>query len=419
MCASKSVSRISALSEIEFEVQSFLIDRRARGLAETTIGYYECKLAYLRQYMSAEGLLRIDQLTAQHIRVLLLEYGRDHTPGGVAAVYRAIKAFLLWYEMEADLANWRNPIRRVPQPKVDVEPLEPVSVETIRALLATCKTRSLSDVRDRAILLALLDTGLRAREFTSLSYGDLDLTNGSALVRRGKGGKARVVFLGRRALRAYSAYLRRRGVVDECAPAFGTLDGDRLSYSGLREILRRRARRAGVAEPSLHSFRRAFALSCLRNGMDVYSLQRLMGHADLSVLRRYLAQTTEDLMASQVSSVATKRSGRGLSGGASVSIGVVGPFAIREGAEIACDFVRACVLQGLAAAAITDCQESGIPKPWSSTKLLHLGQSLQTSSQSTVPGVLWAGEPVQFEFEPLVDAMNIRIWGEPADCLYG
>ncbi|NLF02023.1 MAG: site-specific integrase, partial [Anaerolineales bacterium] len=47
--------------------------------------------------------------------------------------------------------------------------------------------------------------------------------------------------------------------------------------------------------PTLHSFRRAFALACLRNGIDVYSLQRLMGHADLSVLRRYLAQTEADL----------------------------------------------------------------------------------------------------------------------------
>jgi len=302
MCGSEKVSRISAFPEIEFEVQSFLIDRRARGLAETTIGYYECKLGYLLRYMSAEGLSQVDQLTAQHIRLLLLEYGRSHTPGGTAAVYRAIKAFLRWYELEADLASWRNPIRRVPQPKVDIEPLEPVSIETIRALLGTCTTRTLADVRDRAIILALLDTGVRAREFTCLSYGDLDLLTGSLLVRRGKGGKARTVFMGRKTLRAYMAYQRRRGMVDESSPAFGTLAGERLSYSGLREIVRRRARRAGIAEPSLHSFRRAFALSCLRNGMDVYSLQRLMGHSDLSVLRRYLAQTTEDLMASHRSS---------------------------------------------------------------------------------------------------------------------
>jgi len=69
----------------------------------------------------------------------------------------------------------------------------------------------------------------------------------------------------------------------------------RLSYSGLRDIVRRRAERAGVRAPTLHSFRRAFALACLRGKMDIYSLQRLMGHADLTMLRRYLAQTVEDV----------------------------------------------------------------------------------------------------------------------------
>ena len=58
--------------------------------------------------------------------------------------------------------------------------------------------------------------------------------------------------------------------------------------------MKRRASLADVPAPSLHSFRRAFALECLRNGMDIYSLQHLMGHADLQILRRYLAQTDQD-----------------------------------------------------------------------------------------------------------------------------
>jgi len=74
-----------------------------------------------------------------------------------------------------------------------------------------------------------------------------------------------------------------------------TDEGARLTYAGLRQIVRRRAVAAKVPVPALHSFRRAFALLCLRNGIDVYSLQRLMGHADLSVLHRYLAQTNSDL----------------------------------------------------------------------------------------------------------------------------
>jgi len=68
-----------------------------------------------------------------------------------------------------------------------------------------------------------------------------------------------------------------------------------LEYGGLRAILTRRAERTGINQASYHSFRRAFALNCLKNGMDVYTLQKLMGHADLQVLRRYLIQTEGDL----------------------------------------------------------------------------------------------------------------------------
>lgn len=69
-----------------------------------------------------------------------------------------------------------------------------------------------------------------------------------------------------------------------------------MTYWGLNEIIRRRANEAGIEKPHLHDFRRAFGLKFLRNGGDIYSLQKLMGHTDLQVLRRYLAQTNEDLM---------------------------------------------------------------------------------------------------------------------------
>ena len=60
-------------------------------------------------------------------------------------------------------------------------------------------------------------------------------------------------------------------------------------------MLERRAVEAGIETPTAHSFRRAFALSALRNGVDVYSLQRLMGHSSIQMLQPYLAQTNEDI----------------------------------------------------------------------------------------------------------------------------
>jgi integrase/recombinase XerD len=83
--------------------------------------------------------------------------------------------------------------------------------------------------------------------------------------------------------------------IEPDASLWVTREAKRLSYTGLRDILRRRAARVGVEAPTLHSFRRTFAILCLRRGVDIFSLQRLMGHSDLTVLRRYLAQTQEDL----------------------------------------------------------------------------------------------------------------------------
>jgi len=68
----------------------------------------------------------------------------------------------------------------------------------------------------------------------------------------------------------------------------------RLSYDGLREVLTRRVANANVEKASLHDFRRAFALAMLRNGTDIYTLAKLMGHEGITVLQRYLKQTYQD-----------------------------------------------------------------------------------------------------------------------------
>lgn len=162
-------------------------------------------------------------------------------------------------------------------------------------MLRTCQRRTFTGDRDKAILLSLLDTGCRRAEFFAPNVGDGNLSNGAVLVRHGKGNKPRTVFLGAKSRRVLVAYLRHRSESINAEPLWVTAHCTRLSSSALREVLRRRATRAGVSAPSPHSFRRAFSLLSLRSGMDIYSLQRLMDHSDLSMLRRYLAQTEEDI----------------------------------------------------------------------------------------------------------------------------
>ncbi|NLD74853.1 MAG: tyrosine-type recombinase/integrase [Chloroflexi bacterium] len=281
--------------ELGVEMETFLADRRARGLAPGSLRFYTQKLAPLRAFLQGVGVQSVQGITPQHLRAFLQGLGESHSPGGVHGHYRAAKAFLRWYEQEEEPEGWRNPITKVHPPKVPEEPLAPVPVEDVRRMLDASRGRGLMERRDRAVLLCLLDTGCRASELLALNAGDVDLAGGTVLVRHGKGGRVRTVCLGRTARRALKAYLRMREGLQGAEPLFATREGTRLRYEGLRDIVRRRAARAGVPAPTLHAFRRGFALACLRNGMDVFSLQRLMGHADLTVLRRYLHQTTEDV----------------------------------------------------------------------------------------------------------------------------
>ncbi|MGC9359553.1 MAG: tyrosine-type recombinase/integrase [Anaerolineae bacterium] len=226
---------------------------------------------------------------------MLVKLRRTRTPGGVHAVYRALRASLNWWETETEPQGWSSPLAKVPAPRVNDPPLEPVPLKDLRAMLATCKRRTFYGERDRAIMLFLLDSGSRRAELHALNVEHVDLPTGSVLIERGKGGKRRVTFIGSKTRRSLVRYLRLRGEVSDSDPLWVTLQGKRLTFAGLREVLRRRAKRAQVPVPSLHAFRRAFAISALRSGCDLITLQRLLGHSSLAVVSRYLRQVEDDL----------------------------------------------------------------------------------------------------------------------------
>jgi integrase/recombinase XerD len=272
----------------------FIKAKKIEGLSHNTIRIYEQQLKHFLTFCEAQMLQRLSQVTASDIRKFLLWLQEGgYNPGGQHMTYRVLKTFFRWYDLEAEPENWRNPITKVKAPRLDEEPIEPVAIETIRSMLETCD-KSFLGKRNRAILLFLLDTGLRAREVLSIDLQDMNLVTGNVLLRRRKGGKPRTVFIGKETKKALRVYLRERK--DNLSALWVTDDqGKRLAYGGLRTLLERHARLAGVDSPTAHDFRWAFALTMLRNGTDLVTLARLMGHTSLKVLQRYLKQLPEDL----------------------------------------------------------------------------------------------------------------------------
>jgi integrase/recombinase XerD len=274
-------------------IEGFINDRKAQGFATGTLRFYKIRLSAFADFCESKLITRITQLTASDIREYILQMEEEgHNPGGRHQGYRAIKTFLYWWEREVEPEDWSNPIRKVRPPKLSIEPLEPASIEDIKAMIETCD-KTFYGLRDKAILLGLLDSGVRANECLRIKLKDYNQISGEVLIRHGKGGKYRTIFFGKKTRRAVRVYINSR--TDLSDSLWVTGQGEPLTYFGLREIIRRRANKAEIKTPSLHSFRRAFAINMLRAVVDVFSLQKLMGHADLQVLRRYLAQTTEDI----------------------------------------------------------------------------------------------------------------------------
>ncbi len=94
---------------------------------------------------------------------------KGHNKGGVHAHFRVLRSFLYWYELENDFINWANPIQKVKVKRPRQEPLEPADIKAVKAMLDICKN-DFTGVRDRLILLILLDTELRASELLALDF---------------------------------------------------------------------------------------------------------------------------------------------------------------------------------------------------------------------------------------------------------
>jgi site-specific recombinase XerD len=204
--------------------------------------------------------------------------------------YRALHSFFNWLERESLIKE--NPFANLHPPKVERKVIQALTPIEIDCLFNACSGKSPTHIRNKAILCMFLDTGLRVSELASLNIDDMDMNSGSIVVRHGKGGKQRVVHIGSKAQKAlwkYVALYRRR----ESNRLFLKRSGEQLDVQGIKILVKRLGIRAKVAV-SPHKLRHTFAISYLRAGGDVFSLQYLLGHSTLQMTQRYLQSLNAD-----------------------------------------------------------------------------------------------------------------------------
>jgi site-specific recombinase XerD len=295
MVLERRPSRPAKTPSLDKALHEFLLDGRARQFTAPTLDHYRSRLGSFVQWAAAQddAPATVADVTPRLLRSYLVSLQERNLASNTQHTHaRAVRAFLNFCKREGWLKQ--SPFDAVKMPRADKVEKLAFSDEDVRRLLRACDT-----ARERALLLVLMDTGIRATELCNLDVADVDLDTQAVTVRLGKGRKDRTTYLGARAARAVSRYLAERTDATPSTPLFVSesnrnVDG-RLTRSGLRRILDTIGKRAGVADVHPHRFRRTFATWSLRGGMSVYALARLMGHSDIATLRRYLALVEADL----------------------------------------------------------------------------------------------------------------------------
>jgi len=181
-------------------------------------------------------------------------------------------------------------------PKVPKVLIHPFTSQDIDNLMLLCSGNSFLALRNRAMFLIFLDTGIRLSEMSSIRLSDLHLDSGTIYI-MGKGSKERIVRIGKKAQKALFRYLLSRN--DAYPNLWITEERRPMTMRGVKICVIRYCRRAVVsgARPSAHTFRHTAAITYLRNGGDVFTLQNMLGHSDLETTRRYTSSLgVEDLI---------------------------------------------------------------------------------------------------------------------------
>ncbi|WP_233608797.1 site-specific tyrosine recombinase XerD [Nocardia stercoris] len=280
-----------------------------RGAARNTLGAYRRDLHRYREFLAERAIDALAGVTEGDIAdyAVALREGDEHRPAlAASSAARALVAVRGLHRFaaaegftEGDVAHGvkpPTPSRRLPK----ALPYEQISQLLTAAGGAGAADGGPRGLRDRALLELLYSTGARISEAIGLDVDDIDTTDRSVLL-RGKGGKQRMVPVGRPALAALDAYLvRGRPALTQrgtgTAALFLNARGGRLSRQSAWQVLADAAARAGIrAAVSPHTLRHSFATHLLDGGADVRVVQELLGHASVTTTQIYTLVTVNTL----------------------------------------------------------------------------------------------------------------------------
>ena len=261
-------------------IAEFLIEQQVRGNSPKTVLHYRRVLGFFHAFADDPQL---DGVTLALCKQYCIHLARQAVTTTTVQTYiRGLRAFLTWCYNEGHMEA--NIPARLRLPRAQRKAVDVLTDAEAKRLLSCFDTGGALGARNYAICALMLDSGLRLNEVVTLPIGALHVREGYAIV-DGKGSKQRVVPLGeasRSALERYIALAAPRSAL------FVKADGGPLEQSTVKDMFRKLKHRADIPRLHPHLLRHSFATRYLENGGDIYSLQMILGHTSLEMVKRYV-----------------------------------------------------------------------------------------------------------------------------------
>lgn len=289
------VDRITVDSALERVLNIYSAENRRNRTMKDYAAYWE-------QFFRVVPRKYLDEVTPDDFRTFINVLLRKRGLSAVTVNVRLNGIRAMFNRLFDEGYIETNPVSNIRKLKTDEQPVRPLSDEQLKRLFAQVDKQSFAGYRDYCAMLTIVRASCRINEINSLEITDLDFENRVIMLpgSKNKNRKNRAVPLSEDLIRELQQ------LISETREYFGAgvkhvfvnNRGERLQEDLLRKRMHKYAKQSGLNKEcrcSPHSLRHSFAVRSLKNGMDIRTLAKIMGHSDLNTTKVYLNYTNEDI----------------------------------------------------------------------------------------------------------------------------